>query len=174
MAGGREQFNALAPDVSAAYRWLAGLQLPEASPEVQVERLHDELAVRQHLCSYTDSFDSKDLDRIVGHFEEDGVLVTNRGTFPLREGIRGYYEPTTLLDRLSYHRAQDFCIRVTELGSEAWLAAYFHAIFVAGKLEARSQYGRYFGRLAKRGGRWRFAEWRISVDENRRYPEQQP
>ena len=170
MAGGREQFKAVMQDVSEAYRWLIALPIPELSPEDQVARLHDELAVRQHLCSYTDAFDSKDLDRIVDHFESDGVLVTNRGTFPNRDGIRAYYEPTTQLNRLSYHRVQDFCIRVTAPGIEAWMAAYFHAPFVAGALEARSQYGRYFGRVTKRDGRWRFADWRISVDENRLYP----
>ena len=166
---GQDQFNALAQDVSAAYRWLLALKLPELPAEAQVERLHDELAVRQHLCSYADAFDSKDLDRIVDHFHDDAVLVTNRGTFPLRAGIRGFYEPTTHFNRLSYHRVQTHSIRVTEPGAEAWIAAYFHAAFSAGDLGARSQYGRYFGRLTKLAGRWQFADWRISVDENRLY-----
>jgi ketosteroid isomerase-like protein len=170
MAGGRQQFRAVMQDVSEAYRWLTALPIPPLDAQAQLARLHDELAVRQHLCSYTDAFDSKDLDRIVDHFEEDAVLVTNRGTFPNREGIRNYYEPATRLNRLSYHRVQDFCIRVTEPGTEAWMAAYFHAPFIAGEIEARSQYGRYFGRLTKPAGRWRFADWRISVDENRLYP----
>jgi hypothetical protein len=65
---------------------------------------------------------------------------------------------------------QNVCVRITELGSEGWAAAYFHALFSAGEQQARSQCGRYFGRLVKRNGRWRFADWRISVDENRIYP----
>jgi hypothetical protein len=60
---------------------------------------------------------------------------TNRGKVPLREGLRGYYERTTRLNRLSYHQVQDFCIRVTEPGSEAWMAAYFHTFFVAGNVQ---------------------------------------
>src|SRR5438067_332681 len=82
----------LIEDIWAAFRWLSDLQPSAGMPDDEIERLYDELAIRQHLCSYTDAFDSKDLDRIVDHFEDDAILTTNRGVFPHREGIRGYYE----------------------------------------------------------------------------------
>lgn len=170
MATGRDQFNQAIQDIWAAFRWLGDMNLPAGSADQAIDRLDDELAIRQHLYSYTDAFDSKDLARIVDHFHDDAVLITNRGTFPGRAGIEGYYQPTTLLQRLSYHRVQNLCVRVSEVGVEAWAAAYFHAPFVGEDGETRSQYGRYFGRLTKIAGRWRFADWRISVDENRAYP----
>ncbi len=168
--GGREQFHAFVQDVWAGFLWLTELRPTDTSSEQLIARLDDELAIRQHLFSYTDAFDSKDLRRIVGHFHEEAVLITNRGTFPRRDGIEGYYQPTTLQNRLSYHRVQNVCVRVTEPGHEAWVAVYFHALFAGAAAEARSQYGRYFGRLTADEGRWRFADWRISVDENRMYP----
>jgi ketosteroid isomerase-like protein len=83
MAGGREQFNGFAQDVWAGFRWLSELCPPHASDEQLITRLDDELAIRQHLYSYTDAFDSKDLPRIVDHFQGDAVPITNRGTFPM-------------------------------------------------------------------------------------------
>lgn len=171
---GRGRFNQLIDDLWQAYWWLVELPVVETGnggkePD-RIEQMYDEVDIRRHVYSYADAFDSKDLSRIMDHFLDDSVLTTNRGEFAGRTAIHEYYTPTTLLNRLSYHRVQNLVVRVTSPGEEGWVAAYFHAPFIGFPPSARSQYGRYFGRLEKRDGRWGFADWRISVDQNRDFP----
>ena len=140
-----------------------------------VRALFAESEVRAHLHSYAGAFDSKDLGRIVSHFTADAVLETPRGSYRGLEEISAFYQPQTAYHRTSMHRIENVVVRVDANRLRSVVAAYFHAPFVAPErgpraLDARSQHGRYFGRLVCIEEGWRIAEWHITVDQNRTYP----
>jgi uncharacterized protein (TIGR02246 family) len=155
-------------DATAAFLALAATPAAAASPAATVERLMVERTVRDHIYSYADAFDSKDLARIVSHFSPDAYLTTPRGGFRGREAIRAFYEPFTTMNRFSYHRIQAVTVRGS--GDEAAVVASFHAPFIGEGDDARSQYGRYLGILRREGDGWLLADWRILVDHTRAFP----
>lgn len=157
-------------DFDEAFLALARTAVEDASPEDAIRRLTEELTIRDHALSYADAFDSKALDRIVAHFDGDAILTTPRGIFNGHREIRAFYEQFTGMNRFSYHRIQSVTIRVDANGTGASFAAYFHAPFIGEGSDARSQYGRYLGRLTKHDEGWLFVDWRISIDHTRAYP----
>ena len=155
-------------DATQAFLDLAVAPVIDASREAAITRLTAELGVRKHIYSYADAFDSKDFERIIAHFAPDAVLTTPRGAFAGKEEIRRFYSQFTGMNRFSYHRIQSAAVRSD--GEAALVVAYFHAPFIGEGNDARSQYGRYLGRLARDGEGWLFADWRILVDHTRAYP----
>lgn len=157
-------------DATAAFLSLAASPAIVSSPAAILRRLEAETEVRSHVFSYADAFDSKDLERIVGHFSSDAILKTPRGNFSGHDKIREFYRPFTTMNRFSYHRVQTITVRPANDGIGALVAAYFHAPFIGESNDARSQYGRYLGSLVRNDNCWLFAEWRIFVDHVRTFP----
>lgn len=167
---GREMFEEMVGDLGRAYQWLYELKTPVGGIDAQRRLLYEELRVRDHLFSYADAADAKDLDRLVDLFTDDAVLSTAQKKASGREQVRGFCAPYAQLNRISHHRLQNVVVRVTAIDEEAWIASYLHSVSIGADQVAFSNYGRYFGRLVQQDGRWRTADWRILIDEGRAYP----
>jgi hypothetical protein len=168
LTGGRETWQALRDDVWAAHHWL--LDQDVAEPEDRLQRLSDELEIRELLSNYAYAHDSRDLAWSGSMFSDDAMLANERWVLSGNAQVVGAFREWNRNMHLSFHRFSNPIIRFVPNSPEAWFIAYFHVAH-SGLGRESYGYGRYFGRFTKQSGRWQIADWRIANDTRHVFPE---
>lgn len=167
--GGRETWTQLRDDVWNAHHWLLDQPIAEPSTDEKLTQLVDELSIRELLANYAYAHDSRDLAWTASVFADDAMLVNERrvcqGKAEVVDMFRGWNRTMVL----TFHRFSNPIVRFVPKQTEAWLIAYFHVPHARPDLRHYS-YGRYFGRLTKRSGRWQIVDWRIANDARMQFP----
>jgi ketosteroid isomerase-like protein len=162
--GGRETWHELRDDVWNAHHWLLDQHVPPPqSSEEELTRLADEIAIREVLSNYAYAHDSLDLSWSASMFTDDAMLINETWVFDGNAEVVGAFRGWNRNRELSFHRFSNPIVRFVPAHPEAWLIAYFHVASATGDARA-SHFGRYFGRLSKRSGRWQIVDWRIAND----------
>jgi ketosteroid isomerase-like protein len=151
-----------------AFRGLAEVDPANSAGEAEIDRLFSDMQIRQHLYSFFDATDAKDLERMLDHFGAGATVTFNHGSYVGKEEIRGRLVAGTLLHLVTFHNLQSLAVRVR--GAQGSVAAYLHAAHIGAELTARSLYGRLLCHLEKGEEGWRISELRISIDHRRGYP----
>jgi ketosteroid isomerase-like protein len=147
---------------------------PPADLAKRVQRLEDELALRDLLNTYTYFYDGSDLDGVVSVFTDDATLVNPRGTYVGSKAIRENYAYNISNRKMSFHYASNVVIRAAEDGSEAAISAFYHATSVYASRSLASNGGAYSIRARKSSGRWKIAEMRITYNYRARLAADNP
>jgi ketosteroid isomerase-like protein len=162
--GGRASWHELRNDPWAAHHWILDQPIPELSADEKLDRLVDEIHIREILSNYAYAHDSLDLAWSGSLFADDAMLINETsvfdGNFRVTEAFRGWNRNRYM----SQHRFSNPLIRFVPGTPDAWLLAYFNVAGIGFDDSRRYTFGRYFGRLTKRSGRWQIVDWRISND----------
>jgi ketosteroid isomerase-like protein len=140
----------------------------------RVQRLEDELALRDLLNTYTYYYDGSDLEGVVSVFTEDATLVNPRGTYVGAQAIRTNYAYNISNRKLSFHYASNVVVRVSEDGKEAAISAFYNAASVYASRSLASNGGSYSIRARKTAAGWKIAEMRITYNYRARLAADNP
>ncbi len=166
--GGRATWHALRDDVWNAHHWL--LDQPVAEPADRLERLVDELAIRELLANYAYAHDSRDLAWSASVFCDDAMLANERWTLTGNAQVVGAFREWNRNMHLSFHRFSNPIVRFVPGRPEAWFTGYYHVPHFGAERHYYG-FGRYFSRFSKRSGRWQIADWRIANDVRLTFPD---
>ncbi len=132
--------------------------------ESRLQRIEEELAVRDLLVRYAYAYDSNDLDRVVSVFSNDCVLVNPRATFVGAEAIRVNYAHLISTRRYSFHHVTNVTVRLNAQANEAVATSYWTDKHVGKSGSIDGSDGTYVDRLRKIGSEWKIVERRITAN----------
>jgi ketosteroid isomerase-like protein len=139
-------------------------QLKPETLEKRIQRIEEELAIRDLLVKYCYSYDSNDLDGVMSTFSADCVLVNPRATFVGAEAIRRNYAHLITTRRYSFHHCTNVTVRLNEPMNEASVTSYWTDKHVGKSGSIDGSDGSYTDRLKKLDGEWKIAERRITAN----------
>lgn len=154
------------------FRTLVEMTRPNLPVTEQIEVLYAEMEIRNALLSVADAIDSKDLPRILDHFDEGAIIAIGNTRFEGPLEIEQYFSPASLLHRITFHRLLNIVVRIGVANDKmpiGMVVSYFHASVIASDDDGRSLYGRYLNSFVKVGRQWKIREWRIIPDHARSY-----
>jgi ketosteroid isomerase-like protein len=130
----------------------------------RLERVEEELAIKDLLTRYTYFYDGADIDGVMSVFHDDCVLINPRGTYVGKDAIRRNYAFLISLSKIVLHFATNAMVRFAKDGEEAWMTAYYYGVAATpdGKLIATG--GTYADHLVKVKGDWKIIERRITYN----------
>lgn len=130
--------------------------------EARVRDLEIELAARQVIYRYAFCYDAGDLDRLVGAYTDDCVVVNRNGTFVGRETVRANYARALAGRSISFHHVGDVYVVPGPDRTDAWATGYLYAMNVKHGQSGGSMASFAF-HLREERGEWKIAESRIHV-----------
>jgi ketosteroid isomerase-like protein len=162
--GGRATWSELRDDVWEAHHWFGEQkEAPLANEDERLQRLVDEMLIRELLANYAYAHDSRDLLWTGSNFTDDAILINDTlrfdGNAEVIEAFRGFNRRMTV----SFHRFANPRLKFVS-PEEAWFVAYYHVPTIGPENRNQYSFGRYFSRLTKRSGRWQIVDWRIAND----------
>jgi uncharacterized protein (TIGR02246 family) len=161
----REEFDAAVNSGAwGARRWLIEMPKPHDSGSVQVQRLADELAIKEMLIRYGAAFDGGDVDTVMGMFTEDAVLTMAKGRFRTPRRIRTHVEGVLRNRFTTFNRQMNTTVRFDPSGDQAWVSTIFYNVTPAGR---RVGDGHFLCRVLRQDGQWKIADLQLSVDRER-------
>jgi ketosteroid isomerase-like protein len=156
---------------------LQGLvRLPRTSAtdlETRLQRLEDEVALRDLLTRYTYFYDGNDLEGTMTVFDDDCKLVNPRGSYFGKQAIRENYAHLISTRKFSFHAATNIAIRLLDDG-EAVMSAFYNSINVYPSGSMALVGGTYADKLSKKSGEWKIIERRITYNHRSRLAADNP
>jgi ketosteroid isomerase-like protein len=141
--------------------------------EARLQRVEDELALRDLLTRYTYYYDGNDLDGTMTVFDDDCKLVNPRGSYFGKEAIRENYAHLISTRKFSFHAATNIAIRFLDNG-EAVMSAFYNSIGVYPSGSIAMVGGTYVDKLSKKTGEWKIIERRITYNHRSRLAAENP
>jgi ketosteroid isomerase-like protein len=126
-----------------------------------VQKLREELRLRELLTDYVWGLDRRDVDAVMSYFHDDCVVVNPRGSYAGREAIRANYEHLMARGELLFHLTGNVAVRLVD-ATEATMRAYYVSMLRSADGD-QAVSGTYDDRLVKADGRWQIVERRIEV-----------
>ena len=141
--------------------------------EARLQRLEDDLAVRDLLVRYTYFYDGNDLDGTMSVFDDDCKLVNPRGSYFGKEAIRANYAHLISTRKFSFHAATNVAVRFLDNGDAA-MTCFYNSIgaYPSGSLAMVG--GTYADLLSKKTGEWKIIERRITYNYRSRLAAENP
>jgi uncharacterized protein (TIGR02246 family) len=142
---------------------LLAMKRPGGDLEQRIARLEEEQEVRDHITSYSVSYDAGDLDAVVDLFAEDGVLENLLGRHEGREQIKKAYEFLMHHIGESMHFLNNMTVRITAPG-EASASCYLDS--VSTRRVDNYGYGTggtYTDKLVRGEDGWKIVERRVTA-----------
>jgi ketosteroid isomerase-like protein len=147
-----------------ARRWLIEMPKPPDGGSAQINRLTDELDIREMLGRYVAAVDAKNLAEVISHFCEDAVVTTTSGRFRTLERISPFFEGVMVNRYRAFHRLTNTTVRFAPHEPDAWVSSIFFSVS-PGRYRAADGY--LLSRLRKEVGAWKFADLQLSLDRPR-------
>ena len=141
--------------------------------EARLQRLEDELAVRDLLVRYTYFYDGKDLDGTMSVFDDECKLVNPRGSYFGKDAIRANYKHLISTRKFSFHAASNVAVRFLDNG-DAVMTAFYNSIGIYPSGSIAMVGGTYADKLSKKSGEWKIIERRITYNYRSRLAAENP
>lgn len=146
-----------------AHAYLASLpRTAPASLEERIQTLERERAATDFLTRYAYFFDSKNLNGLMGLYDDDCVLVNTNGTYAGAAAIRGLQEEDIPKTEISFHRFANVLVRDDADGT-TWVAAYMYNLAIREE-EPYGTVGTILASLRGQAADLRATSIRITID----------
>ncbi|CAN5793207.1 hypothetical protein BH09PSE5_BH09PSE5_46780 [soil metagenome] len=141
--------------------------------EARLQRLEDEVAIRDLLNRYTYFYDGNDLEGTMTVFDDECKLVNPRGTYVGKDAIRVNYAHLISTRKFSFHAATNVIVRFVD-GGDAVMSAFYNSIGIYPSGSLAMVGGTYVDRLSKKSGEWKIIERRITYNHRSRLAAENP
>ncbi len=134
------------------------------TPESRIQRLEDDLAIKNLINKYTFCYDGSDLDRLMTVFDEHCTLANPRGIYVGKALIEKNYRHLISTRKFSFHHMTNPVVKFSQNGAEALLVCYFNCVIAFRSRALAGSSGTYVCKVKKIEGLWKITEMRITLN----------
>ena len=139
-------------------------QLPPTPDGASEAWLHAERRIRDDFTVYSYAHDSRDLEKVLGFFTADCVVVGPRGRTVHGAGeLRAKYQQTFAAAGGTRHVWANVLVRIVDPAREAYLGAYHHTLLLGPERNVCAT-GTDIRHLRKVGDDWKIARRWLTID----------
>lgn len=134
------------------------------TPEDRIQRLEDDLAIKNLINKYTFCYDGSDLDSLMTVFDQYCTVANPRGIYVGKALIEKNYRHLISTRKFSFHHMTNPVVKFSNCGTEALLACYFNCVIAFRSRALAGSSGTYVCKVKKTEGLWKITEMRITLN----------